>query len=147
MTTMTDYKDRIQRRAEEKARLEARSKDVEVRNLHQLRTAIRPFSSKGNDSSRELLVKGFNEIKEALDSYVEQEDEHKRLHDEYGGFLPAHMPSPDLGRTWVDSIVERRLGGKRVSLKVRWELKDGTYEWDPITEELVECSGKSSSSD
>lgn len=36
----------------------------------------------------------------------------------------------------VDSLIERRLGGKRHGLRVRWSLEEGEYEFDPYTKKL-----------
>lgn len=38
---------------------------------------------------------------------------------------------------WVDTIIERRLGGKRDGLRIRWDLPDGIYFFDPFTGKLT----------
>ena len=43
------------------------------------------------------------------------------------------------GRMWLDDLIERRLGGKRDGLRVKWVIKDTTYYFDPFTGKLT-CS-------
>lgn len=43
------------------------------------------------------------------------------------------------GRMWLDDLIERRLGGVRDGLRVRWDLRDGTYYFDPFDGKLMKC--------
>ena len=40
----------------------------------------------------------------------------------------------------VDNLIERRLGGKRNGLKIRWRVPEGIYEFDPRDRKLYEVS-------
>lgn len=46
------------------------------------------------------------------------------------------------GRTWVDDLVERRMGGRRDGLRVRWDLSDGVYFYDPLDSKLTKANNE-----
>ncbi len=41
------------------------------------------------------------------------------------------------GHMWLDDMIRRRMGGKRDGLRVRWDLEDGTYFFDPFACKLT----------
>ena len=112
---------------------------VKVNNLSELKRAIYPYSKDGRPESRKLMVEGLEFIKKATAAHEQAEREILENKDAFSGFMPAQMVNPMLGYHWVDSIIEKKLGGKRSGYIVRWELADGTYEWDAIEDELVSC--------
>jgi len=50
------------------------------------------------------------------------------------------------GRMWLDDLIERRLGGVRDDLRVRWDLDDGTYYYDPFAKKLTKAIDDGTSS-
>jgi len=58
--------------------------------------------------------------------------------EEFGGFEPAKLMNSAEQYMWVDALIGQCLDGKRRGLEVIWELNDGTYVFDPETEELRE---------
>ena len=43
------------------------------------------------------------------------------------------------GHAWVDNIIKTRLGGKREGLRVRWDISEGIFFFDPFTGKLTKC--------
>lgn len=41
--------------------------------------------------------------------------------------------------TWLDDLIERRLGGKRDGLSIVWVLDNSEYRYDPFTGKLTRC--------
>lgn len=105
-------------------------KDVVVTNYQELLAAIRPFQP-GGTSIREELIRGFDLIKERKEVWVKTT---KEVDDAaFGAHKPASMANPDSIRFWLDSIVERRMGGKRCGMSVIWNLEGKTYTFDPYS--------------
>lgn len=46
----------------------------------------------------------------------------------------------------VDSFIEKKFGGKRSGLRIRWNLKDGIYEWDPYMMKLYKVEDENAES-
>jgi len=44
------------------------------------------------------------------------------------------------GHMWLDDLITRRLGGVRDGLRVRWDLAEGTFFFDPFTSKLVKST-------
>lgn len=90
----------------------------------QMKSEGKTFAVEGESSVdyKKLLIEGFDIIKariEASKRIAESDTEIKIQPINIGG----HM--------WLDDLIRRRLGGKRDGLRVRWDLKEGTYFFDP----------------
>lgn len=59
----------------------------------------------------------------------------------FGGFMPA-MPAPGGHYVWVDTLIDRRMNGKRDGLKVAWTVAEGKFEFDPWTRKLEQVSAQ-----
>lgn len=44
------------------------------------------------------------------------------------------------GHMWVDDLIRRRLGGVRDGLRVRWDIPEGTFFFDPYTGKLTQVT-------
>ena len=75
-------------------------------------------------SPRESLVEGFSILKKRMDVVK---------HLEEGALSPVCVE----GHMWLDDLIRYRMGGKRDGLKVRWDLSDGSYKFDPFTGKLT----------
>lgn len=91
---------------------------------------------------RRTLLDGFEMVKRRLQLDIELKA--RRVDEElYGGFLPPKAPSAAGNITWLDSFIERRLGGKRDGLTIIWELSEGKYRMDPWSCKLEKIDAKS----
>lgn len=117
-------------------------KDVEyvtVRTLRELKAALHPYTKDGRENARELLIEGIKKVKAAIEEHEQAALEIQAHKDEFGGMMPAPMQHPSKGYHYVDSIIEKKMGGKRVGWKVQWKTSDGSFEWDPLADELKTC--------
>jgi hypothetical protein len=44
------------------------------------------------------------------------------------------------GHMWLDDLIQRRLGGKRDGLRIRWDVPEGTFYFDPFSQKLTKAS-------
>jgi len=107
---------------------------VVVKSHDQLVKALEPFMI--DTTIRKLLIEGMDIVKRQ-DEFITRSDSAKDA--DYGGFPPAR-PAGGHRYSWVDTLIERRLDGKRNGLKVTWSLSDGQYEFDPWTKKLDKIS-------
>jgi hypothetical protein len=75
-------------------------------------------------NNRDLLMEGFAVVKNRLEVLEKVEE---------GQLSPVNVD----GQMWVDSLINRCMGGTRDGLKVKWEIKEGTYKFDPFTGKLT----------
>ena len=113
--------------------------EVTVNSLSDIKRALANFSPSSKSSSRHLLMDGIDIIKARIEAHKRAEEEFEQVKEELGDFVPARMQDPSTARFWVDDIIEKRLRGKRIGTKITWDLKDGSYEWDPYSGEIKEC--------
>ena len=98
------------------------------------RTNINTITAKvGSPNMRKLLLSGLEIIRKRQEIHVEIAPP-----EECGGFEPAKLMNSAEQYMWVDALIGQCLDGKRRGLEVVWELEDGTYVFDPETEELRE---------
>jgi hypothetical protein len=107
---------------------------VVVKSHDQLVKALEPFMAE--TTIRKLLIEGMDIVKRQ-DEFITKSDSVKDI--DYGGFPPAR-PKGGHRYSWVDTLIDRRLDGKRNGLKVTWSLSDGQYEFDPWTQKLDKIS-------
>ena len=103
---------------------------VVVKSYDQLVKALEPFMT--DTTIRNLLIEGMDIVKRQ-DEFIAKSDAAKDA--DYGGFQPAR-PKGGYRYSWVDTLIDRRLDGKRDGLKVTWNLTDGQFEFDPWTRKL-----------
>lgn len=112
---------------------------VTVSTLQQLRSALAPYTKNGRENARQLLLDGLSNVRTQIEAHEKTEAEIKKHADVFGGMLPPPMQNPSDGYHYVDEIIKKKLGGKRVGCKVRWAISDGIYEWDAFEDILVKC--------
>jgi hypothetical protein len=101
---------------------------VVVENLGQLQKALEPFMT--DTTIRKLLIEGMDLVKRQS-----QFAERNHPDADYGGFLPVSPPRGDR-YMWVDTLIDRRLNGKRDGLKILWNLAEGQFEFNPWDKKL-----------
>ena len=95
----------------------------------------------GDGSLRETLLEGMQKVKDRVDSYIKINTaiDNAKKNDEID---VINMKVWDVSNTRfnVDTLIEKRLGGKRHGVRIRWELVEGIYELDPFTNKLYEVT-------
>ena len=86
------------------------------------------LSAPTNCSYKDMLNDGFEIIKRRLDA------KNKNLDKISLGIDPISAE----GHMWLDDLIVRRLGGVRDGLRIKWQLKEGTFFFDPFTGKLTE---------
>lgn len=86
-----------------------------------------------------LIVDGMVIVKNRIEALEKMKAAIKSAN-ESGEEIPNIMQIWDIDkiRFNVDNLIERRLGGKRCGLKIRWKLTEGVFEFDPYTQKLYE---------
>ena len=93
---------------------------------------------KSNDTSLyDVLIEGLNKIKK----HNETLEKNKKTIDNLD---PSEKPKNFWQETKhsVDSLIEKRLGGKRNGLRIRWEIEEGIFELDPFTKKTYKIEDK-----
>lgn len=103
---------------------------VSVKSKAQLDAALAPFIE-GKAQISKLLIEGMDMVKRQA-KFAEAPDGDI---DEYGGFFPAAPPDGQ-HYMWVDTLIMRRLDGKRNGLTIEWELPEGKFQYNPWTKAL-----------
>jgi hypothetical protein len=80
-------------------------------------------------SYSDLLMEGFNMVKKRLDAINKPREVEL-------GIEPINVD----GHMWLDDLISRRLGGVRDGLSIKWDLKEGTFRFDPFTHKLTKCA-------
>lgn len=101
---------------------------VVVGNLSQLQKALEPFMA--DTTISKLLIEGM-ELVRRQNKFAESVNADA----DYGGFMPAAPRGGDR-YMWVDTLIDRRLNGKRNGLKILWDLPEGQYEFNPWVKKL-----------
>lgn len=102
---------------------------ITVTSRAQLETALEPFLK--DTTIGQLLIEGMDMAKrQAKFAEAPLGDV-----DDYGGFLPA-SPAGAQHYMWVDTLIARRLDGKRNGLVIEWSLPEGKFQYDPWSKKL-----------
>ena len=93
-------------------------------------------------SLRATLIDGFNIIKRRIEA-ADKIKQAVEIAQNSGEELPVDnfkVWDTDSMRFNVDSLIHKKLGGKRVGLRVRWIVKEGCFEFDPYTNKLFQIT-------
>ena len=84
------------------------------------------------------LIDGLNFAKERRKTQEKINEEAKKigLDCPLVGWNVDDLPLP------VDVLIKTKLGGKRKGERIRWQIQEGTFEWDPISNKLFETCSK-----
>ena len=107
---------------------------VSVTNEGELQKAIQPFMT--DSAIYKLLVEGMEMVKRQSAYYAKASEVPV---EDFGGYQPALPVAGSYG--WVDTLIERRLNGKRDGLTVTWSLPEGKFTFDPWTRKLEKANG------
>jgi hypothetical protein len=92
----------------------------------------------------QLLIEGMDVVKKRLAVTEEIQKALKAAEEVDDNDLKSaiNMRSWDVDnlRFAVDVLIEKRLGGKRRGLRVRWKVQEGTYEYDPYSRKMFEIT-------
>jgi len=105
------------------------------RPLHEVNATVKAdgktwqLSAPAGASYREMLIEGFDVVKKRLEVL-------EKARDTELGIEPININ----GHMWLDDLIVRRLGGVRDGLRVKWDISDGTFYFDPYTGTLTKCS-------
>jgi hypothetical protein len=83
----------------------------------------------GGSSAQEVLTEGFQLIKRRQEAFEKLKNEG----------LDSKVPLIcDIEKTRfnVDGFIENSLGGKRIGLRIRWVIREGTFEFDPLAKKM-----------
>lgn len=81
-------------------------------------------------SYQEMLIEGFDIVKKRLEAMAKPRETELNIE-------PVNID----GRMWLDDLITRRLGGTRDGLRVKWDITEGVFYFDPYTGTLTtECS-------
>ena len=102
----------------------------------ELRKALEPFLD-DKSKIRSILMEGMEIVRRQLGFHKAAE---AAPVEGFGGYLPA---KPVLGTFhWVDTLISRRMAGKRDGVQIFWDLKDGKFVFDPWTKSLVKMQSE-----
>lgn len=107
---------------------------VSVKNEGELKAALQPFLT--DSAISKLLVEGMELVKRQA---IFSDKAAETPMDDFGGYNPA-MPAKGGHYSWVDTLIDRRLNGKRDGLLVTWTLPEGKFTFDPWTKKLEKVS-------
>jgi hypothetical protein len=82
---------------------------------------------------KQMLLDGLDHVKKYTEAINKAKTKLLEVDDEV----------PDLWNSTtfnVDRLIDRRMGGKRNGLRVRWEIQDGIYEFDPYINKLYKIN-------
>ena len=79
-----------------------------------------------------MLIKGFTMIKNRVDAI-------EKATQRGSGEAANKLFSIDR-HSWLDDLVQRRFGGKRDGLRIRWDISEGTFFYDPFTRSLTQAA-------
>ena len=86
-------------------------------------------------TAKQLLVEGFFLVKTRMELAGKMK-EAAELEDDDEDLLPERLKwelfDIDSQYFHVDALIRRELGGFRKGLRVRWDIKEGTFEFDPF---------------
>lgn len=88
--------------------------------------------SGGESTLRQTILDGFEMIKNHQNYHKASLATQSSLED-YGGFPPAVVPDPSKHLTWLDTFIDRNMGGKREGLYIVWSVPEGKFRLDPWT--------------
>lgn len=108
---------------------------VSVKNYGDLQQAIKPFLA--DSAIYKLLIEGMELVKRQS-AFADRAAETPL--EDFGGYNPA-MPAPGGHYSWVDTLIDRRLNGKRDGFLVTWNLPDGKFTFEPWTRKLEKLDG------
>lgn len=90
-------------------------------------------------SLRRMLLEGFDLVKKRVE-LAKKAKAQSELEDDDDDLLPEKIRwglfNIDDQYLHVDSLIRKELGGKRKGLRVRWEVVEGKFEFDPYSNDL-----------
>lgn len=95
----------------------------------------------GDMTAYQVLMEGFNLVKTRL-AVAEKAKELSEVEDEDDDLLPEKIKwillDIDAQYFSVDGFIKSRLGGFRKGLRIRWEIEEGIFEFDPYARKLFQ---------
>jgi len=89
---------------------------------------VRKLVAKTGLSNRGMMIEGFDIVK----SRIEAAEKYESGIPLFGNCEKTKIFNIE-GKMWLDDLITRCLGGKRDGLRVRWDLAEGVYFFEPYT--------------
>jgi hypothetical protein len=93
-------------------------------------------------SMQRLLIEGLDTVKKRMEGQKAIEEATKCLPADNLPSVSLPVWDIDKMRFNVDNLIERKLGGKRQGLRIRWCVTEGVYEFDPYARKLYKVEEK-----
>lgn len=92
----------------------------------------------------QLLIEGMDLVKKRIEVTDNLKDAIKAAEEADDEMPLQNMTIWDVDnlRFSVDSLIEKRLGGKRHGLRIRWTVQEGIFEYDPYARKMFEITDK-----
>lgn len=128
---------------------EAKGETIEIRTeinwtdeKHQTRQGWTSMKTQ-DQNSYQILIEGFDLIKTRMEM-MHKATQLADATDEDDELLPERIKWSllDIDKQYfsIDTFIKNSLGGKRKGLRIRWEVPEGAYEFDPYTKKLFEVT-------
>lgn len=90
----------------------------------------------------QLLIEGMDLVKKRIEVTAGLESAIKAAEEAEEEMPLQNMVIWDVDnlRFSVDTLIEKRLGGKRKGLRIRWVVQEGTFEYDPYARKMFEIT-------
>jgi len=95
-------------------------------------------------SMRQMLLNGFENVKIRTEALREAQELAKE--DDY---VP-NLDKVDIDKIRIaglDDMIKERLGGYRKGMRIRWDVREGTFEFDPLACKLFEIEADDAGTD
>ena len=100
----------------------------EVKTVSDIHQIVKHYMPGLKTTARQMLEEGLARLHQSR----AMTDDEKTA--DWGGFRPAEGPSEEMSS--VDLLIESRMGGKRHGDKIRWNVEEGTFQFDPYSGDL-----------
>ena len=90
-------------------------------------------------TSKRIMIEGFDLVKVRMELAAKAKEQAEQDEDDED-LLPERLKwglfDPDSQYFHVDKLIKQEFDGKRKGLRVRWELEEGNFEYDPYIGKL-----------
>jgi hypothetical protein len=144
---------------------EEKTRPVVVKTLQDIRIALQPFTESNEDSvplscemqwqednktkkakvtgkstsssHGDVLSEGMSVVKKRMDAIGQLRNSVNAAKEEHKD-INMEVWDVDKITFGIDSVIKRRLGGVRKGCRIRWTVREGTFEYDPFQRKLYE---------
>lgn len=89
-------------------------------------------------TKREILIEGIDLIKRMQNARIESQKQEDQILTINGKTVkPATFRPAEESSSWVDPLIKQWTGGYRHGTKIRWNIPEGTIQYDPYEHKLT----------